>query len=98
MNKLESQFQAEVIRELKQMFPGCIVLKNDENYIQGFPDLTLLYGRYWAVLECKRSKDESYRPNQEYYLDKCNSMNYGAMICPENKKEVYDDLQFALQS
>ena len=40
---LESKFQAGLIKELKERFPGCMVLKNDPNYIQGIPDLTVLY-------------------------------------------------------
>ena len=50
----ENRFQAKLIEELKLIFPDCIVLKNDSNYIQGFPDLTVLYGELWAVLECKK--------------------------------------------
>ena len=45
----ESKFQSELIKELYELFPGCIVLKNDANYIQGFPDLTILYRPFWAV-------------------------------------------------
>ena len=39
MAKLESNFQANLIKELKNIFPGCIVMKNDSSYIQGIPDL-----------------------------------------------------------
>ena len=52
----ESAFQAKLIREIKKRFPGAIVLKNDPNYIQGFPDLTVLYivGRYWRLSRVKK--------------------------------------------
>ena len=40
---LESKFQKELIDDIKAMFPGAIVLKNDPNYIQGIPDLTVFY-------------------------------------------------------
>jgi hypothetical protein len=93
----ESKFQAELIDELKELFPGCIVLKNDANYIQGFPDLTILYGRNWAVLECKKSLYEDYRPNQEYYLEVCDDMSFASMICPENREAVLYELQQAFQ-
>ena len=36
---LENKFQANLIKELKERFPGCIVMKNDPTYIQGIPDL-----------------------------------------------------------
>lgn len=94
---LESRFQSELIKELKQEFPGCIVLKNDPDYIQGIPDLLIMYGSKWAALECKRSVNASKRPNQKYYVDKMNEMSYAAFISPENKEEVLHDLQSALR-
>ena len=42
MAKLESKFQKELIDEIKREYPGCIILKNDPDYIQGFPDWTIL--------------------------------------------------------
>lgn len=89
----ESIFQSELIEELKELFPGCIVLKNDAGYIQGFPDLTILYKDKWAVLECKRSLYEPYRPNQEYYIEILDEMSFSSMICPENKEAVLYELQ-----
>jgi len=89
----ENKFQAEVIRDLKREFPGCIVLKNDPNYIQGIPDLLVLFKNKWAALEVKRSKGESHRPNQDYYISLMNKMSYAKFIYPENKEEVFDELQ-----
>ena len=63
----ESKFQADLKKELKQMFPGCIVTKLDSSDIQGIPDLLILYKNKWATLENKRSKNATKRPNQEYY-------------------------------
>lgn len=39
---LESKFQSGLIKEIKERFPGSIVLKTDATYIQGFPDLLIL--------------------------------------------------------
>lgn len=89
----ESKFQSELIQELEELFPGCIILKNDANYIQGFPDLTILTKFGWAVLECKRSIHEPYQPNQEYYLEICDDMAFASMICPENREAVLYELQ-----
>ena len=89
----ESTFQAALITELKEMFPGCIVLKNDTAYIQGFPDLTILYDNWWAVLECKKSLREPYQPNQKYYLEALDAMSFASMICPENREAVLHELQ-----
>lgn len=91
--KKESQFQAELIRDIKRAFPDCVVLKNDANYIQGFPDLLILNQGKWAALECKRKKDAHVQPNQTYYVDKLNQMSYASFICPENREEVMNELQ-----
>ena len=93
----ENKFQSKLIEELKIRFPGCIVLKNDPNYIQGIPDLTVLYRGGWALLECKRSLREEHQPNQDYYIEQGNEMSFARFICPENKEEVLSELQQALQ-
>lgn len=54
MGRLERDFQAKLIKELKVMFKGCIIVKNDPNYIQGIPDLLILYNDRWAALEVKK--------------------------------------------
>lgn len=93
MAKLESKFQHDLIEEIETTFEGSVVLKNDANYIQGFPDLTVFCGPLWALLECKRSDNEPYRPNQKYYLGLMGSVGFARMICPENKAEVLDALR-----
>ena len=45
---LENKFQANLIKELKERFPGCIVMKNDPTYIQGIPDLLVLHQEYYV--------------------------------------------------
>lgn len=94
----ESVFQARLIKKLKDMFPGCVVLKNDPGYLQGFPDLTVFYKNRWAVLECKQSAKSSRQPNQEYYISSLNEMSFGRFIFPENEEEVLHDLQRAFGS
>lgn len=91
--KEERKFQAELIKEIKDRFPGCMVLKNDPNYIQGIPDLLVLHKKHWASLECKRTASSSHRANQDYYVDKMNNMSFSRFIFPENKKEVLDELE-----
>lgn len=80
------------------MFPGCIVIKNDPEYIQGIPDLTVLYQDKWATLECKKDSRAKKRPNQEYYVEQMNNMSFSRFICPENKEEVLNELQQSFES
>ena len=91
--KLERDFQANLVKEIKKRFDGCIVTKMDT--IQGFPDLLILYENKWATLECKRSAKASKQPNQEYYVQKLDEMSFSRFISPENKEEVLSDLQQA---
>ena len=98
MSKLERDFQARLIKELKQIFKGCIIMKNDSSYIQGIPDLLILYRDKWAALEVKKSKTASHRPNQEYYVELMDEMSYASFIYPENKEEVLYELQQTLFS
>lgn len=97
MAKLERDFQAQLIKELKQRFVGCMVMKLDPDYIQGIPDLLILFKNKWATLECKKSAKASKRPNQEYYVDLMNEMSFSAFIFPENKEEVLDELQHTFE-
>ena len=93
MGKLERVFQSELIKELKDLFPGCIILKNDPTYIQGIPDLLILFEDKWAALEVKKSITASHRPNQEFYVNKMGRMSYANFIYPENKEVVLNELQ-----
>ena len=95
--KSESKFQSELIKKLKTMFKGCIVMKMDANYIQGFPDILILYKNMWAVLENKRSADAPHRPNQDHYIKLTNEMSFGKFIYPENEEVVLDELQRAFK-
>lgn len=90
---LERDFQKNLIQELKERFPGCVVMKNDSSYIQGIPDLTVLYRDRWVVLELKRASGSSRRPNQSFYVEKLNEMSYAAYIHPGNKEQVLDEVQ-----
>ena len=90
---LERKFQADLISELKETFPGCYILKNDANYIQGFPDLLILFNNSWAALEVKNSPNAHLQPNQKYYLTRLDEMSYAALVYPENKDDVMNGLR-----
>ena len=94
---LERNFQSKLIKDIKKKLKGCIVLKTDPNYIQGLPDLLILYGKRWAALEVKRSVRASHRPNQDYYVKLMNKMSFARFISPEVKEEVLNELCETLQ-
>lgn len=93
----ESQFQRELTEELKKLFPGCIVLKNDANYLQGIPDWLVLFQDRWAMLEVKAEADSPKQPNQDYYVELLDDMSFAAFVHPGNKEDVIRDLQFAFR-
>lgn len=95
-SRLESGFQDRIRKDIESRFPECMIFKMDQ--IQGIPDLLILNGKKWASLECKRTKDASRRPNQEYYVNRMNDMSFSRFIYPENKEEVLHDLYEALEA
>lgn len=90
--KKESEFQHSLKKELENLFPGCMVTKLDSSYIQGIPDLLVLYKNKWATLENKRSEKAIHQPNQDYYVEKMNNMSFSRFIYPENKNDVVNEL------
>ena len=98
MSKLERDFQAGLIKEIKGMFPGCIVLKNDSSYIQGIPDLLILYKDKWASLEVKKNSRAKRQPNQEYYVKIMDDMSFSRFISPENKEDILNELYQTFES
>lgn len=79
---------------MRREFPTCIVLKNDPTYLQGFPDLLILFGQKWAALECKRGVRAARRPNQEYYIQKLNNMSIAMFVCPDTEEAVVEKLRW----
>lgn len=93
----ESQYQNAVIRRLRREFNGCYIFKNDTSYIQGIPDLTILFRDMWAALEVKTSADAPHQPNQDYYIQELNEMSFAAFIYPENEEDIFRELHFAFE-
>ena len=78
--------------EIRDTYPGCVIIKNDSEYLQGFPDWTIFYGNKWAVLEAKREEGASKQPNQDYYVEMLDNMSFSRFVYPENKTEVLNEL------
>ena len=99
----ESKFQHDLIKKIEKIFPKCIILKNDPSYIQGIPDLLILWKDKWASLECKddiskMNSSSASLHNQKYYVRTMNQMSFSRFIYPQNEEEVLDELQQAFRS
>lgn len=91
----ESQYQRKLIDELEQRFPGCVILKNDPEYINGIPDLLILFNDRWAMLEVKASETSPVQPLQPYWVERLNGMSFSAFIYPSNEQDVLRGLEQA---
>lgn len=89
----ESRYQNHLVGRLNQMFPECFIIKNDPREFQGVPDLLILHGDKWAMLEVKLSETANIQPNQEWYVTRFNTMSFASFIYPENEEEVLNALQ-----
>lgn len=94
----ERDYQPGLIKRIEEMFPGCYVRKHDIQ--QGWPDLLILWGPHWAMLEVKKTRptsEDDFEPNQEWWIAQFDNMSFSACIYPENEEEVLRDLQRAFQ-
>ena len=98
MAQLERDIQSRIVRSLEERLPGVYLFKGDTRYKQGTPDLIILYGDRWAMLEVKKSATARKQPNQDYYVEQLNNLSYAAVIHPGNEKEILDEVQHILQA
>ena len=94
--KKEGDYQKDVIDRIKEALPGAIVMKNDSSYIQGIPDLTVIYGDKYAMLEVKKSQHDylyNQQPNQEDYIQQFHDWGaFSYFIYPEVDDVVFKEL------
>lgn len=90
---LERDYQKKLVKKLKDIFPGCIILKNDAQLKQGVPDLLVLHRNKWAALEVKQSEDAPHRPNQDIFVEKMDGMSFAKFIYPENEDSTLEELR-----
>lgn len=93
--KLESEFTLDLKDELRRRFPGCFIYRLDPNQLQGIPDLLVLWGPHWAILETKRGLKSVRQPNQEFYVDRFDEMSFSAFVHPLNYREVLYEMERA---
>jgi hypothetical protein len=89
----ETAYQTELMKKIKALIPDSLVIRNDPRYIQGFPDLIVLYKNMWAALEVKVSSKASFQPNQQYFIKRLGAMSFASVINPDNEGEVLSELQ-----
>lgn len=91
----ESAYRNKLVKKLERLLPDAMILKNDPDYVQGIPDLTILWGSHWAMLELKVDEQAQVQPNQEYWVERLGHFSFCAFIYPENEEEILDALQDA---
>lgn len=94
----EGKFKDELNRALYTRFPGCYILKNDASYLQGVPDIQVLWKDRWAMLEAKKASSAARQTNQDWYIKVFNEMSFAAFIHPGNMEEVLDAMEHAFTS
>lgn len=95
---LEKTYQGQLVKKLRNLFPGCEIQINDPSRTQGIPDLVIFYNDRWAMLEVKASVKAPNRPNQPHHVARFNEMSYASFVYPENEEQVLNELQRSLGS
>lgn len=91
---LESEFQRKLKKRIKEEIPGSYVIKQDPHQIQGLPDLLIVHGPKYAMLEVKEKKNAHHQPNQDYYVNEVfGKMAYASFVYPENADKVMSELK-----
>lgn len=91
--KLEREFEKNFMDDLNKALPGGHWIKGNSQMQQGIPDRMFLHGRNWAMLEFKREENSDKQENQDYFVEKFNKMSYAAIVSPENRDEVLNEIQ-----
>jgi hypothetical protein len=89
----ENVYQGKLIRTLNALWPDAVVIRNDPSWIQGIPDILILFRHRWAALEIKTSADAREQPNQGYWVDRLNDMSFSAFIYPANEEAILYQLR-----
>jgi hypothetical protein len=89
-------YQRHVIARLRELYPEAIIIKGDANFLQGIPDLLVLWNDRWAALECKMNQASDRQPNQDFYIELMDQWSFAAFIWPDNEEAVLGALQSAL--
>lgn len=95
MAKREMPYRAGLMQRIRNRIPDCLILINDPDYIQGIPDILVLFKNTWAMLEVKRSPKAEKRPNQDFFIEKLGKMSFASFINPDNEEAVLNAMESA---
>lgn len=96
MVQKEAKFQKKFIDNLKNLGFKCIRVKASGNINKSYPDYAVFYGKFWAWLEFKKSKDAEVQPGQPENVEWAKKNSYGAFVYPENAEDVFDYLNYLM--
>lgn len=90
---LEKDFQSKFLAKLRKL--GCKCYKQQMNATTraGTPDVIVLLGPVWIMLEFKKAKNSPKRPGQQKNIDWANEVSFGWFVYPENADEVYEQIK-----
>lgn len=93
----KSGYKVKLKKKLYEIFPDCMIQDQDPNTTHtGIPDLLIIWGDRWAMLEVKAARNSAKQPLQDHYIEFYNQMSFASFIYPENESEVLHALQAAL--
>ena len=90
---LEKDFQAKFLTRLRKL--GCKCYKQQMNATTraGTPDVIVLVGPVWIMLEFKKSKNSPKRPGQQRNIDWAKENSFGWFVYPGVENEVYEAIK-----
>ena len=94
MTTPEGKYKKRLKSVLRQLYPGCGIIDVDP-YVNdnSMPDMIVVYGPAWVMLETKKEVNAEQQPNQGYYIRHFDKMSYASFASPENHKEVLRDVE-----
>lgn len=95
--KTEGEYKTDSLKRLQGVlmmrYGRCLIMKNDPTFKQGMPDQIVIVEPFHVFLEYKRSKSESHRPNQDYYVNLFNKQGgYAAFIYPDIEQQIFQEV------
>lgn len=95
---LERDVKRKLLKGVEERFPEAEVFYTDARLRQGTPDILVLNGKNWAMLEVKLHANSRRQPNQEYFVKKLDSMSFCKFVHQDNVEETLDEMERLFQA